>query len=134
LSSIYLAASHRNEFMSDVYIALRQAGHDVYSPHESGFTWPAGALKPTPDAKYDLYKQSRVVEAINHNLQMLLAAEIVVGVEPLGVDSAIMLGYACSQKPDNTYLLLQRGSPVLAGALCCHFATTLEMLLDAVSV
>jgi hypothetical protein len=133
MSSIYLAASHRNEFMSDVYIALRQAGHTVYSPHESGFTWPVGALKPMPDAKYLLYKEPRVVEAVNNNLQMLINADIVVGVEPLGIDAAMMLGYACSFKPDNTYLLLQRGSRVLACALCYKLCTTLEKLLDAIS-
>jgi hypothetical protein len=131
MPSIYLAASHRNEVMSDVLVALRKANFTVYSPHESGFTWPAGALLPRPEDKFELYRtRPAVTETFGTNLQMLYASHAVVGCEPLGVDAAIMFGMACHAKPDATYLLLSRGDRVLASLASAHLCTTIESLIE----
>ena len=134
MPTIYLASSHRNEFMPDVYTALRAEGFDVYSPHVSGFTWPNIGLNPTPDKKQILYRESKVMNAFQHNLSMLQNCNAVIGVEPFGLDAALMLGYACSDKPDETYLLLSRGKPVLASLMFQHVYDSIPKLIQALKL
>ena len=115
---IYVASSWRNPRHDEAVKALREAGHKVYDyrGQDPKFAWeqidPEYAKWDAPAYLNALHSRT-AQEAFWRDFDALQSADAVIGIEPLGVSSALELGWAAGAGKQTFLLVGEEVKPEL---------------------
>lgn len=130
---VYVASSWRNQRLTSVVQAIRDAGHEVYDFRENdAFDWKQ--LDPnfeswTPEQYLKNVRHPAAVAAFQRDITALNEAEACVLVAPCGRSSHLELGIAIGIGLRTIVLLAEGERPELSYCAATHVALSVDEML-----
>lgn len=137
MSRIYLAASWRNPYHSDVLAILRNVGHEVYDfknpPYSTGFKWSDIGLElPCTAEAYRtaLYSHPRAAQGFNADFAAMRWADTCVMLLPSGRSAHLELGWMAGAGKRTIILTRDNEEPELMALLCDKICISVKEVLE----
>lgn len=139
MTRIYLAASWRNPYHSDVLRMLRADGHEVYDfknpPHSTGFKWSDIGLElPCTAEVYrtTLHSHPRAAQGFNADFAAMRWADTCVMLLPSGRSAHLEIGWMAGAGKRTIILTRDNEEPELMALLCDHICINVAEVLELV--
>ena len=134
---IYVASSWKTLRHAEVVEALRKEGYEVYDYREANKAFAFEHLATNPESWpaqmcIDALDCPEATEAYRRDLEALITADVVVGVQPFGASAGMELGWAAGNGRE-TFLLAADGWPELMSNMLAHRAADLDTLLSMIA-
>lgn len=133
---IYVASSWRTPRHAKVVERLRREGYEVYDYRDANQAFAWNRIAPMPETWpaamcVDALDVPEAREAFRRDCAALIAADVVVGVQPFGASAGLEMGFAAGAgKP--TFLLAADGCPELMTGLLSGRSDDIEKIVSAI--